>query len=106
MFKALPYQGHVTTATATNVQCIRVRFYGATNTKGAYLKAFPSGKRDSLKLTYTESTFADCKNADERAERMAVYMAVKLGWYGDMVGALLSNDEWVFVFKSLGGRDL
>lgn len=59
------------------MQSIYTRYLGATDTRGARIKVFTSGKAPSLMLPYDHEADTDCNHM-----QAAMALATKLKWYG------------------------
>lgn len=72
-------------------QAIQVRYFPATNHRGARLKATaPAG---STFFSYDYGL-----NAADNAQLVATQYAHSKGWTGELAGGQLANGDYVFVF--------
>jgi hypothetical protein len=73
------------------VQAILVKYYPATNYKGAYYQA--SGSTTKMRFTYGK-----VYNLTNPARHCAETFAASLGWKGELLQGTLPNGDEVFVF--------
>lgn len=75
------------------MKAIQIRYLGPTNTKGSRLKIMASGVPHAVyPLSYD-------MNIDDFALKCAKHFCKQYNWPTKIVGGMLPNNDWVFVFK-------